>query len=84
MGHWGKGKTMLFGGVSMYENKFYKLYLAFLSELTVELKEKYPELSEDQRRMCVDIVIDKLLLDPVNAVSSVSELRDSLPFVHNA
>ena len=80
----GQGETMLFGGVSMYENKFYKLYLAFLSELTVELKEKYPELSEDQRRICLDIILEKVLLNPVRSVGSVSELRDSVPFVHNA
>lgn len=75
---------MFFGGVSMYENKFYKLYLAFVAQLDSEFKEKHPELSEDQRRICLDIILEKVLLNPVRSVGSVSELRDSVPFVHNA
>ena len=58
--------------------KVYKIYLAFMSQLDAEIKEKRPELSEDQRRSYIDIVLSRLLLAPVQAVGSVSDLRDSL------
>ena len=32
----------------MVDNPLKKIFLAFLSELDKEIKEKYPELSEDQ------------------------------------
>ena len=68
----------------MVDNPLKKIFLAFLSELDKEIKEKHPELSEDQRRIYADYLLNKLLLNPVGSVGSVSELRDNLPFVHNA
>ena len=62
----------------MVNKKVYKIYLAFMSQLDAEIKEKRPELSEDQRRSYIDIVLSRLLLAPVQAVGSVSDLRDSL------
>ena len=62
----------------MVNKKVYKIYLAFMSQLDAEIKEKRPELSEDQRRSYIGIVLSRLLLAPVQAVGSVSDLRDSL------
>lgn len=68
----------------MVDNPLKKIFLAFLSELDKEIKEKYPELSEDQRRAYSDYLLSKLLINPVGSVGSVSELRDNLPSVHDA
>ena len=61
----------------MVDNRLYKIFLAFTSQLESEIKQKHPELSDDQRRNYIDIVLSRILLDPLRAVGSVSDLRDS-------
>lgn len=62
----------------MVDNRLYKIFLAFTSQLESDIKQKHPELSEDQRRSYVDIVLSRILLDPLRAVGNVSELSDSM------
>lgn len=50
----------------MVDLRFYSIYLAFLSALEAELKEKYPALSEEERRIYFDMALKKYFLDNSN------------------
>ncbi len=54
------------------------LFLHFLRELDNEIVERYPGLAPADRQVFAELVLDKLLVAPVQAVGSVSDLRDQI------
>ena len=53
----GKGETMLSGNFSVSDNKFFKIYIAFLSEPEVLIKRKQPGFVRNFAPGYLDMII---------------------------
>ena len=52
----------------------HKLFIFFCNELKSEIHEKYPELNEQEQEAYFDLLMSRVLLAPLQAVGSVSEI----------
>ena len=58
----------------MLKSVRHKLFISFCNELKSEIHEKYPELNEQEQKAYFDLLMSRVLLAPLQAVGSVSDI----------